>query len=284
MPPPDRSSRFVDTLLPAFEQAAAIAAALQGRVANTPKPSEQNEVKAALTIADTAAQEALLVPLIDAFTDCRIEAEEDTPSVGRFRETDPRQRIVIDPIDGTFRFYLGRAGPYAMMAGWAHDAVYRAALVALPTERVLLAATRGGGTRAAPLPIPEGALTTRPVVVDAGDAAADGVLVSDTTPPALQEALRAAGFAPRLAAGGAISVAPLLPGVAAGLRFASDGSGLGISIRGRVGALVAREAGAHLETVEGAPFPESIDAPASSLLVARSPALAAALREAITRG
>lgn len=283
MPPPDRSTRFVETLLPAFEQAAAIAAALQGHVSNHPKTSEASEVKAALTIADTAAQEAILVPLIDGFSDCRLEAEEDTPSVDRFRETDPRQRIVIDPVDGTLRFYLGGGGPYAMMAGWAVDAVYRAALVALPTENVLFAAAAGSGTRAAALPIPDGALTSRAVAVTS-DANARGILVSDTTPSEIQEALRAGGFEPRLASGGAISVAPLLPGVAAGLRFANNTSAQGISTRGRVGVLISREAGAELSTVEGDAFPDSIDAPASSLLVARDHAVAQAVREAIRSG
>lgn len=283
MPAPDRSRRFVETLLPAFEQAAAIAAALQGRVSNRPKTSELNEVKAALTIADTAAQEAILVPLIDGFADCRLEAEEDTPSVERFRETDPRQRIVIDPVDGTFRFYLGGAGPYAIMAGWAVDAVYRAALVALPTESILFTAAAGNGARAAALPIPDGALTSRAIAVTA-DADARGILVSDTTPSEIQEALRAGGFEPRLASGGAISVAPLLTGVAAGLRFANDSSIQGISTRGRVGVLISREAGAELSTVEGGPFPESIDEPAGSLLVARDPMVAERVREAIGRG
>ena len=278
--PRDRSRRFVETLLPAFEQAAAIATALEGRVSNRPKASEASAVKAALTIADTATQEALLVPLIDGFADCRLEAEEDTPSVARFFHEDGRQRIVIDPIDGTFRFYLGGAGPYAMMAGWAFDAVYHGALVALPTEDVLFSAVTGGGARVAALPIPDGALTTRPVSVGK---AARGILVSDTTPPELHAALRGAGFEPRLASGGGISVAPLLPGVGAGLRFASDSATSGISIRGRVGVLIAREAGADISRVDGAVFPVSIDDPADSLLVARSAALADEVREAIRR-
>jgi fructose-1,6-bisphosphatase/inositol monophosphatase family enzyme len=283
MPSVDRPTRFIETLLPAFEQAAAIATALEGRVSNRPKSAEASEVKAALTIADTAAQEAILVPLIDGFADCRLEAEEDTPSVERFSGGDPRQRIVIDPIDGTFRFYLGGAGPYAIMAGWALDRAFLAALVALPTERALFVAVAGAGAREAALPVPDGALTTRPVACPP-DAGARRIFVSDTTSPALQEALRGHGFEPHLACGGAISVAPLLSGVTAGLRFANDSSTQGISIRGRVGALIAREAGAHLSKVDGTEFPLSIDEPADSLLVARSSATAEAVREAIRMG
>ncbi len=58
---------FVRVLAPAMAQAAAIASALQGRVPNVPKPGAKSAVKAALTIADTAAQEALLVPLLANF-------------------------------------------------------------------------------------------------------------------------------------------------------------------------------------------------------------------------
>ncbi len=279
-PSSDRSRRFVETLLPAFEQAAAIATALEGRVSNRPKATESSAVKAALTIADTAAQEAILVPLIDGFANCRLEAEEDTPSVARFVGSSARERIVIDPIDGTFRFYLGGAGPYAIMAGWALDASFQAALVALPTERALFLAVAGGGARRAELPVPDGALTSHSIVCGPARGARR-LLVSDTTPPAIQAALRNHGFAPELASGGAISVAPLLPGVAAGLRFANDSSALGISARGRVGALIASEAGAQLSKFDGAAFPRAIDAPAESLLVARDAATAEAVRAAI---
>ena len=134
-----RARAFVDVLLPAFEQAVAIATALEGRVTNKPKQDEASAVKAALTVADTASQEALLIPLLDAFRGSRLEAEEDTPSVALFQGRDPADRIVIDPIDGTYRYYLGRGGPYAILAGWARNNVYESALVALPRENLILA-------------------------------------------------------------------------------------------------------------------------------------------------
>ena len=56
---------FIGALAPALRQAASIARALEGRVANRPKRGEASAVKAALTVADTAAQEALLVPLYE---------------------------------------------------------------------------------------------------------------------------------------------------------------------------------------------------------------------------
>ena len=75
---------FVRALAPALRQSASIARALEGRVANRPKRGEATPVKAALTIADTASQEALLVPLFEHFPSVRLAAEEDTPSTARF--------------------------------------------------------------------------------------------------------------------------------------------------------------------------------------------------------
>ncbi len=138
---------FVRVLAPAMAQAAAIASALEGRVPNVPKPGADSAVKAALTIADTAAQEALLVPLLAGFRDACLEAEEDTRSIALFRGARPEARIVIDPIDGTLNFYLGARGPYGVMAGLAIDARYEAALVALPREGWFFEAVRGEGAR-----------------------------------------------------------------------------------------------------------------------------------------
>lgn len=268
------SSPFVRVLLPAFEQAAAIALALEGRVANRPKRGETSEIKAALTIADTAAQEALLVPLLGEFRGVQLEAEEDTPSVALFRGSRGR-RVVVDPIDGTFNYFLKRRGPYAVMAGLAEDDRYQAALVALPREGHLFWAERGGrcGKREIGPEHP------------GRSGVEDGIFVSDTTPESARRALRREGFAVQLASGGAISVAPLVPGFVAGLRFApapESGPAPGsVSVRGRIGLLIAREAGATVRRADGSRFPETIYAPAASLLVARDAALAVRISRAL---
>ena len=139
---------FVRALAPALRQSASIARALEGRVANRPKAGETTAVKAALTIADTASQEALLVPLLEHFPTVRLAAEEDTPSTIHFASAGP-ELVVIDPIDGTLRFYLEGAGPYAVMIGLAREREYTAALVALPREELYLDAVRGQGARVA---------------------------------------------------------------------------------------------------------------------------------------
>ena len=261
---------FVRVLAPAMAQAAAIASALEGRVPNVPKPGADSAVKAALTIADTAAQEALLVPLLAGFRDACLEAEEDTRSIALFSGARSEARIVIDPIDGTLNFYLGARGPYGVMAGFALDARYEAALVALPREGWLFHAVRGAGAKRS---LAGGRAET-------ATPSRDGrcLYLSDGVPEPLAERLESRGFELQRACGGAVAVAPLVPGVRGGLRVAKQGT---ISTRGRIGLLVAAEAGAIVETAEGAPFPLSIDEPAATLVVASDPEIAKALRNAL---
>lgn len=265
---------FVRVLAPALRQAAAIADALDGRVINRPKLGEASDVKAALTLADSAAQEALLVPLFEHFGDVRLDAEEDTPSVKRFRSLSGAL-VVVDPIDGTLRSYLEAAGPYAVMLGLALQGRFEAALLALPRERLFFDAVRGRGAHlAGPDSTPGRARLGR-----GSGTGVRRVLVSHGMPEAVQEALRARGYEVGFGCGGAVAVAPLVPGVCAGLRLAPDGRG--VSRRGRIGVLIAREAGALVCCETGEPFPDDIDAPARALLVAARDEDLAALREAL---
>jgi fructose-1,6-bisphosphatase/inositol monophosphatase family enzyme len=269
MDAPPTADEFVRTLSPAIEQAAAIAAALQGRVPNVPKTGEATAVKAALTIADTAAQEALLVPLLARFRGAQLEAEEDTHSVELFTGA-AAHRIVVDPIDGTLHFYLAGRGWYAVMAGFAVGGRYEAALVALPREGLRFEAVRGAGAR-------RGALGGATEAVRCSDAGRK-LLLSDGVPDPIEARLRADGFETERACGGAVALAPLVPGVRGGLRVSKYAK---ISSRGRIGTLIAREAGSLVETAAGEPFPDSLDAPATSLVVASDRETAAAIRAAL---
>jgi fructose-1,6-bisphosphatase/inositol monophosphatase family enzyme len=255
-----------------LRQSASIARALEGRVANRPKRGEATPVKAALTIADTASQEALLVPLFEHFPSVRLAAEEDTPSTACFARSGP-ELVVIDPIDGTLRFYLEGRGPYAVMIGLVRDGAYDAALVALPRDELYLDAVRGQGARIAQRGSP-------PRVARAA-ATGKCVYVSHDLPEAAHESLLRRGFEVVMACGGAIAVAPLVPGACAGLRVALE-PGPGLSIRGRIGALIAAESGALVRGEDGASFPHDIEAPARALLVAAGPAELAALEAALS--
>ena len=262
---------FVRALAPALRQSASIARALEGRVANRPKSGEATPVKAALTIADTASQEALLVPLLEHFPTVRLAAEEDTPSALHFANTSP-ELVVIDPIDGTLRFYLEGLGPYAVMIGLARERVYEAALVALPREELYFDAVRGQGARIAEQGSPPRAARA--------EASGKRVYVSHNVPEAARECLLRRGFEVVPACGGAIAVAPLVPGACGGLRIAEE-PGADLSIRGRIGLLIAAEAGALVRGEDGAAFPLDIETRARALLVAASPVELSALEAAL---
>jgi fructose-1,6-bisphosphatase/inositol monophosphatase family enzyme len=269
---PPHPSDFVSALSPALRQAASIARALEGHVANRPKDGELTDVKAALTIADTASQEALLVPLLEHFPQVELEAEEDTPTVARFAASS-EALVVIDPIDGTLRFYLEGAGPYAVMIGLAIGGQYEAGLIALPRERICFEAIRGSGARAMRK---DG--TVEPVSLT--ETTGKRIFVSHNLPTPAAERLRDRGYEVTAASGGAISVAPLIPGVCAGLRLVRENPD-GVSIRGRIGALIAAEAGA-LVMDETGPFPDQIREPAAALLVAVTQQDLDALRDALS--
>lgn len=247
---------FVAALSPALRQGAAIACALEGRVKNRPKSGETRAAKAALTIADTATQEALLVPLFESFPNLHVEAEEDTPTAGRFPPDGPGH-VVIDPIDGTLHSYLDGRGLYAVMLGLAIDGRYEAGLVALPREDLFFEGVRGEGARWA-----RGNEEMRPIALEEGG---DQVLVSHELPEPIAGRLRECGYRIAPASGGAIAVAPLIPGACAGLRVAVGSAG--ISRRGRIGVLIAREAGAAANDENGDPFPTDLDTPARALIV-----------------
>ena len=254
---------FVATLAPAVRQAAAIARALEGRVENRPKADEDTDVKAALTIADTAVQEAILASLSEHFPQVSVRAEEDTPAVAQFPvEERDRPRVVIDPIDGTLRSYLEQRGPYGVLVGLWRGGGYEAALVALPREGLYFEAALGGpALRARP------GGPSRPAQAEARGRT---VLVSHGAPEAVVEAVRARGFEVARGCGGAVAVAPLIPGVRAGLRVASPGGQ--ISIRGRIGLVIARAGGAEACDRAGRDFPRDPEAFADALVVSADPA------------
>jgi len=251
--------RFVELMTPAVRRAVVVARSLEGRVPNRPKQREGTPVKAALTDADSAAQEAILVPLLEHFPELGLRAEEDTPSVAKF-PVRGKSVVVVDPIDSTLRSFLEGAGPYSIMVGLCVEGCFEAALVALPREGLLFDGVRGGGARMARArgePRPRRAERT-----------GSRVLVSHETPPAVRDRLRERGFEVVPGSGGAVSVAPLVPGVRAGLRLASSSGG--ISIRCRIGLLIASEAGARIESEKGERFPSQVDEPAQAVLVAAS--------------
>ncbi len=275
MPPGNESAGFARAMTPAVLRAAGVAPSLEGRVRNVPKQAEEDAVKQALTEADTAAQEVILESLIELYPEVSLAAEEDTPTVARFVESSS-SLVIIDPIDGTLHSYLEARGPYAVIVGLAVERELHSAVVALPREGQLFLADREGPAER----------TTSKGAYRKAKPRADGdrVLVSHSMPKRVLEALCAEGLTPTPACGGAIAVAPLIRGVRAGLRYYGGKRKRGISIRGRVGALIARQAGVHLEADGRRPFPMHLDEHTRTLRLAAEaddlPVLAGALAAA----
>jgi hypothetical protein len=250
--------QFSVSLTPAVQRAAEIALELEGRVSNRPKASERTAVKQALTEADISVQEEILGALLEHYPNVSLAAEEDTPRVKGFR-TDSPALVIIDPIDGTLHSYLNGEGPYSVIVGLAYERRMRSGLVALPREGLLFRGREGGGAQ----------VVAKNGSACAVEALADGdrVIVSHSVGDDIRAALQAEGLEVIPGSGGAVSIAPLLPGVRAGLRLASRESRNGISIRGRVGLTVAREAGAFIRGDRAETFPVDLDTPHWTLCV-----------------
>jgi len=250
----------VEVLGPAVRQASAVARALEGRVQNHPKAGEGSAPKAAMTVADSASQEAILATLLEEFPGVCLAAEEDTPNTEAF-PAEAAARVVIDPIDGTLRSYLEARGPYSCLVGLEIDGRYEAALVGLPREGLFFDGVRGGEAR-----------RTRPggpARTWRAEATGRGIIVSHELPKLAVERLREAGYEIWFGSGGAISVASLVPGFRAGLRY--NPAYEDISIRGRIGVLVTRAAGCLAWAPDGSPFPELLTEPSRALLTAADP-------------
>ena len=91
-----------------------------------------------------------------------------------------------------------------------------AAFVALPREELCFEARLGGGAR--------GGAGERPLQAVRAAARGNCVYVSHDLPPPALRVIERAGLEPRPASGGAIAVAPLVPGVCAGLRWMGGAS------------------------------------------------------------
>ena len=251
-------SDFVTLIEPAARRAASLARALEGRVQNAPKADEETPAKQALTEADTRVQEVLLEALEIHFPNVSLAAEEETPRAAHFGAVSDWS-VVIDPIDGTLYSYLEGRGPYALMISLVIRNRYYAGLVALPREGLLFAATQGQGASRA--------RAGGPLRTVRAEADGNRVLVSHGMPQAAHRYLQERGFEAIPACGGAVAVAPLIAGVRAGLRWSSS-QGVGISIRGRIGAQIAREGGAYVHAEDGRDFPLDMTSRAATLRVA----------------
>ncbi len=261
---------FLEAMSLPVRQAGAAVRWLEGRVENFPKPGESSEAKAALTYGDCVSQEILLTALREHYPWVEVEAEEDTPTAIPFADNRSRQRVLIDPIDGTLR-YVQRDGIYAILLGLESEHGIEASIVGLPQEQLVIRAVRGCGVELAyagePFRSFDGSSisNTRP-----------RVLVSHELPPGLWQALETDGFEVEKAAGGAIGVAPLLRNTVAAIRTTTNPQGL--SRRTWISTLATREIGGCVETGLG-PLPSLYEPGVAEILVGASSAVVTRLRK-----
>jgi fructose-1,6-bisphosphatase/inositol monophosphatase family enzyme len=139
------AERFLEVFRLAAWQAGAVARRLQGRVEAGIKEGQSSPEAAALSSADLATQDVLLLALRDALPDTAVDAEEETELAGAFpAEGSGRSVVVVDPIDGSFG-YLRGSPDYAVMAGWLEGNAYRAALAYFPAWDETYWALQGAG-------------------------------------------------------------------------------------------------------------------------------------------
>jgi fructose-1,6-bisphosphatase/inositol monophosphatase family enzyme len=135
---------FVDAFRLAALQGGTVAKRLQNYVPRESKDGRTPE-SAALTAADLAVQDVILLLLHHFFPDAAVDAEEDTETLTLFPQ--PRAGtplIVVDPIDGTLNYSRG-SPDYAVMGGILDQGRYEAALLYFPEIGEMYWATAGGG-------------------------------------------------------------------------------------------------------------------------------------------
>jgi fructose-1,6-bisphosphatase/inositol monophosphatase family enzyme len=124
--------RFVQAMLLATEQAGAVALHLQGQVQHGHKNGTGSPEAAAVSVADLASQDVLLLALHHALPEAAVDAEEETEAVTLFPAAAPHRPLaILDPIDGSLN-YLDMSADFAVMAAWLEGGVYRAAVVHFP--------------------------------------------------------------------------------------------------------------------------------------------------------
>jgi len=138
--------RFLHVFRSAALQAGAVARHLRGRVRSERKVAAGGSPEAeALTAVDLAAQDVILLRVLDELPEVAVDAEEDTELVGRFPAPEHgRPVVILDPIDGTLNYTLG-SDDYAVMGALLLDGRYRAAVIHLPEAKATWCAIAGEG-------------------------------------------------------------------------------------------------------------------------------------------
>jgi 3'-phosphoadenosine 5'-phosphosulfate (PAPS) 3'-phosphatase len=136
---PDRSS-FLKRMSEAVLEAGTLARAMQGKVKNLAKKIDEKEVtteverhiRSAQTEIDIKSQEILIKASREVLDENTVlDAEEESPSVNLFKNTNQDLTLVLDPIDGTAE-YLSNKDEYSICVGLIFKGKVISALVYYP--------------------------------------------------------------------------------------------------------------------------------------------------------
>jgi fructose-1,6-bisphosphatase/inositol monophosphatase family enzyme len=230
-PPP-----FIKKFEIAALQAGCIARRFQGETRTMQKTGKETPEGAALTLADLTAQDVILIALKKEFSQCSLDAEEDTLTRTHFAsEGTNTPLMVIDPIDGTLNYSQG-SEDYAVMGGWVEKNIFTQALVHYPAFGETFRAWKGAGA----WHVKEGGKKVCPLKPDPDN---KEILLTPRAPESLSDALKSEGFKVTISRCSASDgVSPARGKVAASISF-------GPLTRTRACALlIAKEAGATVIT------------------------------------
>ena len=242
---------FVSKVVSAVTTAGLVAVELQGKVTNLKKMGASAK-KRALTQADLACQEIILKSVLDYCPDVILYAEERTNLAKSFLSVASRWMVVVDPIDGSLR-YFDKDTSFGIQVALVHKDVYVAAIVGLPKRNIVLSARRGMGT------LLHSGSTVR---IDRIPECQKVVFCHDKVSSSERKTIRSLGFETSKRCGAEITTAPVIGTAAAGIRPEY------VSLFGRIGAMITIEAGGFCCDKKGQQIKQITTAHMSSLIVA----------------
>ena len=242
---------FVEKVVLAVTTAGLVAVELQERVTNLKKIGVSTK-KRALTQADLACQEIILKCVLDCHPEVILHAEEETNLAKRFTSQDSEWMVIVDPIDGTLRYFDGDAS-FGIQVALIHKDIYVAAIVGLPKRNIVLSAMKGMGT------FLHSGSTVR---IDRIPECQKVVFCHDKVLSSERKTIHSLRFDTSTRCGAEITTAPVIGSAVAGIRPEY------VSLFGRIGALITIEAGGFCCDKKGQQIKQITSTSMSSLIVA----------------
>lgn len=241
---------FAKKIVSAVTIANLVAVELQSKVTNLQKIGFSIK-KQALTQADLACQEIILKYALEFCPDANLYAEENTNLTKRFSNQTSEWTIVVDPIDGTLRYFEGSAS-FGIQVALIYKDIYVAAIVGFPKKNIVLSAIKGKGVFMH---------SGSSIRIDKIPECQKVIFCHDEVPPSEIQKIHSLGFKTSMRCGTEITTAPVLGNAIAGIRPEN------VSLFGRIGAMITIEAGGFCCDNKGQQIEQITSTPMSSLIV-----------------